>query len=76
MPDHFRKLREEEQRDAARLLGVNDVVFLRYPDCEVEDTRGLRLDHGKEHVHQNVGVADDVRQRFQLPLPRPGGDHG
>ena len=37
-------IRAEEQRNAARTLGVARVEFLGYPDCEVEDTRALRRD--------------------------------
>ena len=37
-------IREAEQRNAARTLGVARVEFLGYPDCEVEDTRELRCD--------------------------------
>jgi LmbE family N-acetylglucosaminyl deacetylase len=34
--------REEEQRDAAALLGVGDVVFLRYVDGELDSGLGTR----------------------------------
>jgi LmbE family N-acetylglucosaminyl deacetylase len=34
--------REQESREAARLLGITEVAFLRHPDGEVEDTRALR----------------------------------
>jgi len=37
-------LRAEEQRRAARVLGVKRVDFLGYEDGEVEDTRDLRRD--------------------------------
>jgi LmbE family N-acetylglucosaminyl deacetylase len=37
-------IREEEQRRAARVLGVERVEFLGYEDGEVEDTRNLRRD--------------------------------
>jgi LmbE family N-acetylglucosaminyl deacetylase len=37
-------IREAEQRDAARTLGVKHVEFLGYDDGEVEDTRELRRD--------------------------------
>jgi len=37
-------IREEEQRRAARMLGVERVVFLGYEDGEVEDTHNLRRD--------------------------------
>jgi LmbE family N-acetylglucosaminyl deacetylase len=35
-------IRVDEQRAAARVLGVKDVVFLGYPDGELEDTRDAR----------------------------------
>lgn len=34
--------REDEQSEAARILGVRDVAFLRWPDSEVEPTLVLR----------------------------------
>jgi LmbE family N-acetylglucosaminyl deacetylase len=37
-------IREEEQRRAARVFGVEHVEFLGYEDGEVEDTRNLRRD--------------------------------
>jgi LmbE family N-acetylglucosaminyl deacetylase len=43
-PERLARIREEEQRSAARVLGVERVEFLGYPDCEVEDTRDLRRD--------------------------------
>lgn len=36
--------REEEARKAAELLGIAELVFLRYPDGDVEDTHALRAD--------------------------------
>jgi LmbE family N-acetylglucosaminyl deacetylase len=41
-------IRAEEQRNAARVLGVEQVTFLGYPDGEVEDTRDLRRDVSRE----------------------------
>ena len=35
-------VREREQIDAARVLGSDDVVFLRHPDGELEDTLEVR----------------------------------
>jgi LmbE family N-acetylglucosaminyl deacetylase len=43
-PEHLARIREGEQRNAARTLGVARVEFLGYEDGEVEDTRSLRLD--------------------------------
>ena len=36
--------REQETREAARLLGIAEVAFLRQPDGEVDNTRALRGD--------------------------------
>jgi LmbE family N-acetylglucosaminyl deacetylase len=41
-PERLARIREEEQRNAARVLGVETVEFLGFPDCEVEDTRESR----------------------------------
>jgi LmbE family N-acetylglucosaminyl deacetylase len=41
-PERLVTIREEEQRNAARVLGVDTVDFLGFPDCEVEDTRESR----------------------------------
>jgi LmbE family N-acetylglucosaminyl deacetylase len=43
-PERLVRIRETEQRNAARVLGVERVEFLGYEDGEVEDTRQLRLD--------------------------------
>jgi LmbE family N-acetylglucosaminyl deacetylase len=43
-PERLSAIREREQRDAARTLGVTRVDFLGYEDGEVEDTRDLRRD--------------------------------
>jgi LmbE family N-acetylglucosaminyl deacetylase len=42
------RIRETEQRAAARLVGVDDVVFLGYHDGEVEATLELRRDLVRE----------------------------
>ena len=47
-PERLAEIREREQRAAARVLGVERVEFLGYPDCEVEDTRDLRRDVTRE----------------------------
>jgi len=41
-------IREEEQRRAARVLGVSRVEFLGYEDGDLEDTRNLRRDVTRE----------------------------
>ncbi len=42
--DQLIPIREDEQRRAARVLGVGHVEFLGYEDGELEDTRTLRRD--------------------------------
>ena len=42
--DQLAPVRQEEQRRAARALGVGRVEFLGYEDGELEDTRNLRRD--------------------------------
>jgi LmbE family N-acetylglucosaminyl deacetylase len=42
-PERLATLRREEQRNAARVLGVEVVEFLGFPDCEVENTRESRM---------------------------------
>ncbi len=49
-------VREQEQRHAARVLGVAEVVSLHHPDGELEDTRDFR----KEIVRQIRLVRPDV----------------
>ena len=44
IPADLVRIRETEQRNAARALGVEHVQFLGYQDGEAEDTRQLRLD--------------------------------
>jgi LmbE family N-acetylglucosaminyl deacetylase len=41
-PEELARIREKEQGDAARVLGVREVVFLRYPDQGLEDTPQFR----------------------------------
>lgn len=42
------KIREQEQRDAGKILGLKDVVFLGYPDAYLEPTLALRKDIARE----------------------------
>lgn len=50
------QIREEEQRAASQILGVHDVVWLRHPDGELEDTSDFR----KEIVRQIRKVQPEV----------------
>ncbi len=41
-PGELAKIREEEQKASAQLLGVSKLVLLRHPDLELEDTPQFR----------------------------------
>lgn len=41
-PEELAQIREKEQMAAARVLGVKEVIFLRYPDQSLEDTPEFR----------------------------------
>src|SRR5262245_44646266 len=41
-PERLAAIREEEQRNAGRVLGVEAIEFLGFPDCELENTRETR----------------------------------
>lgn len=41
-PDKLMTIREQEQRDACRVLGITEVVFLGYEDQTLEDTPEFR----------------------------------
>ena len=43
-PEELAQVREKEQQAAAKVLGVREVVFLRYPDQGLEDTPEFRKD--------------------------------
>ena len=59
-------VRERESRDAARILGVKDLVFLGYQDGVVEPTIGLRRDLTRmiRRYRPDVVVAGDPTVRF------------
>lgn len=66
-PEKLVKIREQEQLEAARVLGVSRVVFLHYHDQELEDTPEFR----KELVRQirifrpdTVLTSDPYRHRY------------
>lgn len=47
-PERLATIREEEQRAAAKRLGVKKIVFLGYPDGELQPTLELRRDIARE----------------------------
>jgi LmbE family N-acetylglucosaminyl deacetylase len=60
------RLRQAEQRAAARVLGVSEVVFLGYPDGEVYNTPDLRRDLVRQiRLHRpDLVVTHDPTTRF------------
>ena len=60
------RIREAEQRAAARVVGVEEVVFLGYPDGEVEPTLALRRDLVREirRFQPDVVVCFDPTRLF------------
>jgi LmbE family N-acetylglucosaminyl deacetylase len=68
MPGEIAAQREEEQRAAARVLGVKDVIFLRYPDGVLEPTMALRRQLAaliREH-QPDILLAIDPWRTYQL----------
>lgn len=68
-PEQLATIREQEQLKAARILGVSDVVFLRYPDGTLEDTSEFRekvVQEIRRHRPDVVFCADPFRQSFYL----------
>ena len=67
-PERLAGIRAEEQRNAARVLGVEQVVFLGYPDGEVEDTRDLRRDVAREirRVRPDLVICQNPNRTYNL----------
>lgn len=64
-PKELAKIRENEQLAAAEVLGVKDVVFLRYPDQGLEDTPEFRRNLVRlirTYRPQTVVTADPYRR--------------
>lgn len=64
-PEKLAKIREKEQRAAAALLGVSEVVFLGYPDQGVEDNTEFRkalVRVIRQYRPQVVATADPYRK--------------
>jgi LmbE family N-acetylglucosaminyl deacetylase len=66
-PEEVAGQREAEQREACRRLGVAEVVFLGYPDGELEDTPAFRGDL----VRQIRRFRPDLCLTFDPIYPRP-----
>jgi LmbE family N-acetylglucosaminyl deacetylase len=70
MPERLARSREEEQRNAARVLGVEHVQFLGYPDGELEDTRDLRRDVSREirRWRPDLIIAQNPHRSYNLGI--------
>ncbi|MBE9506452.1 MAG: PIG-L family deacetylase [Chloroflexi bacterium] len=67
-PGQLAALREEEQQAAARDLGVEQVIFLRYPDGVLENTLELRRRLAsliRQH-RPHIVITIDPWRRYQL----------
>ena len=65
-PEALADIREAEQREAAKILGVDEVVFLRYPDQGLEDSSEFRKDLVREirRYKPEVVVTTDPYRRY------------
>ena len=66
-PEKLATLREQEQLAAAKVLGVREVVFLRYPDQSLEDTPEFRKELVRlirKYRPDTVVTVDPYRGRY------------
>jgi LmbE family N-acetylglucosaminyl deacetylase len=65
-PEELAKTREKEQWEAARVLGVREVVFMRYPDQGLEDTFQFRKAIVKEirRYRPHTVITSDPYRRY------------
>jgi LmbE family N-acetylglucosaminyl deacetylase len=62
------EMREAEQQEAARVLGVDSVTFLRWPDSEVEPTLALRKELVRQirHYRPDLVITHDPVPPYRL----------
>jgi LmbE family N-acetylglucosaminyl deacetylase len=67
LPERLATIREAEQREAARTLGVSEVVFFGLPDGELEDTPALRKAVVREirRFRPDTVITSDPLRRYQ-----------
>lgn len=65
-PERLARIREQEQREAARVLGVKEVVFLGYPDGGLEDTPQFRGEVVREirRYRPDIVLTSDPYRRY------------
>ena len=64
-PDELARTREDEQKAAAQVLGVREVIFLRHPDQGLEDTPEFRkeiVQNIRTYRPETVVTADPYRR--------------
>lgn len=64
-PEELAKIREKEQSDAAEILGVKEVIFLRHTDQSIEDTPEFRKEivrHIRMYRPEIVVTSDPYRR--------------
>lgn len=66
-PDCLARLRVNEQRAAASVLGVREVIFLGHRDQELEETAGFRKELVRmvRRYRPHVLVTDDPHRRYE-----------
>jgi LmbE family N-acetylglucosaminyl deacetylase len=69
-PEQLAKLRQEEQRTAAGLLGVKTIIFLDQPDGELQVTLQLRQQVVREIRRHRPGVIGQVALEAIFPAAR------
>ena len=65
LPEELAKIREKEQLEAAKVLGVTEVIFLRHEDQALEDTPEFRKEivkYIREYKPEIVITADPYRR--------------
>jgi LmbE family N-acetylglucosaminyl deacetylase len=66
-PDNLARKREQEQRDAASVLGVREVIFLNYHDQCLEDTPEFRKEIVRlirKYKPETIVTVDPYRRYF------------
>ena len=64
-PEKLAEIRENEQRKAAKVAGISEVIFLRYPDQGLEDTSEFREKLVRQiriYTPETVVTVDPVRR--------------
>ena len=76
MPEEFAIIRKQELLDAAKILGISEVIFLHYPDLGLSYTPGFRKDIIKlilEYRPETVATCDPYERYLSNPDHRVTG---